>query len=76
MAIEVRHLHEVKNLRSTWLCPFCGTEGKHNRVCRCGAAIYGRGEGRFVAKKTEKGVLSTREAEEAQLKYNSTIRKT
>lgn len=75
MAIEVRHLHEVKNLRSTWLCPFCGTEGKQGRPCRCGAAIYGRGMGRFVARKTERGVLSTSEAEEAQQKFNTTIRK-
>lgn len=76
MAIEVRHLTNVENLRSTWLCPFCGTEGKHNRACRCGAAIYGRGNGRFVAKNSKRGVLSTSEAEEAQVKYNSTLRKT
>lgn len=75
MSIEVRAVVEIENLRSTWLCPFCGTEGKHNRTCKCGAAIYGRGEGRFVAKKMPKGTLSTQEEQEAQAKFNNTIRK-
>lgn len=76
MAIEVRAVVEIANLRSTWLCPFCGTEGKINRTCKCGAGIYGRGNGRFVAKRTDrKGALSLKEEQEAQLKFNSTIRK-
>lgn len=75
MAISIRELHEIENLRSSWLCPFCGVEAKNNRICKCGAALYGMGKGRFVAKKDGGGLLSSMEADEAQLKFNSTRNK-
>lgn len=74
MSLEVRSLVESVNLGGLWLCPFCGQEARNNKTCQCGAAIYGRGDGRFIAKKSDRGVLSSKEVDEAQDRFNKTIR--
>ena len=55
-----------------WQCPFCLEMSRVNTRCKCSAQVYGKGQSRFAARKSDKKMLSTAEQEQAIEQFRQT----